>query len=73
MEALLRAEILTGDNNFDARFDFVWFNLGDSWALALVADRVSFDFCGIEPLDRLYAIEGEACAIYDRAWLLRVG
>jgi hypothetical protein len=53
MEALLRAEILTGDNNFDARFGFVWFNLGDPWALALVADRVSFDFCGIKPLDRL--------------------
>ena len=73
MKTLFRAEILTGYDNSVARLGFVRFDLGDPWALALVADRVPFDFCGIEPLDRFGTVEGKSCAINHRAWLLRVG
>ena len=73
MKTFLRAEILAGDDDFVARFGFVRLDLGDPWALALVAYRVSFDFCGIEPLDRFCTVEGKSCAINHRAWLLRMG
>ena len=73
MKTFLCAEMLAGDDNFVARFGLVRFDLGNSWALALVADRVPFDFCGIEALDRFGTVEAKSCAINHRAWLLRVG
>ncbi len=73
MKTLLCAEILAGDDDFVARLGFVRFDLGDPWALAPIADRVSFDFCGIGPLDRFGIVEGKSCAINDRPWFLRVG
>ena len=73
MKTLLRAKILSGDDNFVSRFDFVRFDLGDPWTLAPIADRVSFEFCSIGPLNRFSIVEGKSCAINDRPWLLRVG
>src|SRR6185295_13174972 len=63
MKTLLRAKVLAGDEDFLARFGLVRFDLGDPWALIPIADRVSFDFCSIGPLDRFGIVEGKSCAI----------
>jgi hypothetical protein len=52
MKTLFGAEILAGDDDFVARLGFVRLDLGYPWALAPIADRIPFDFRGIEPLDR---------------------
>jgi len=72
MKTLLCAKILARDDNFIPRLGFIRFDFGDSRALTLIADRVSFDFSGIEPLDRFCTVESESCAVNHGAWLLRV-
>ena len=75
MKTLLRAEVLTGDDDFVARFGFVRFDFANLGTLAPVADRVPFDFFGVGSLDRFGIEEGEACPIDDRAfvWLFCAG